>query len=199
LGTDGPPVINPDEQLGDGRYCSWDLLCPLATNIVIWEKNGDNILQFIRSAECFSVSKDNIDIIFGRYRNGVRKRAIRCMQSGHLNLSSWKLAKVMLKSTKEPVTLITIQVTASMKSEIYDVNIVMHTNGSYELAPASGCDCPAGQFFCSHMLAFFLFVYTLQKKKSDDTYVLHNYEACLSLFPDVSQLRNVLVACKYLN
>ena len=199
MGENGPPIINPDKQIGDGCYSVWDMLCPLTNDAVIWEKSGENILSFIRSEECVQVNNASIDNIFGHYRNGVRKRAVRCMQSGHINLTSWKFAKVKLKTSEEPVTLITIQVMASMKSETYDVGIVMTMDRKYDIAPASGCDCPAGQHFCSHMLAFFLLMYALQKKNVNNVYILTNYDACLKLFPNVHQIRNSLVSCKYLN
>jgi len=98
--------------------------------------------------------------IFG-VRNGVRDRAIKRLMSGHLDVATTKYALAKLADgSKEHVFQVTV--TPSMKSDVYLCYVVFSETGAYLPTPKSGCSCPAGNLFCSHMLAHFLLLLVYQ-------------------------------------
>lgn len=76
------------------------------------------------------------------------------------------------KSDGKPVWMLTVKVTPSMKStDVYWTTIVSsaQANKNYMSCPFSGCDCPAGQTFCSHMLAV-VYLIMLVQENNDMTF-----------------------------
>lgn len=93
--------------------------------------------------------------------NGVRRRAVVRVNSGHYDVTTWKTTTVKLLSTGETVTLLSIICTPSMKNEVYAVYLAF-SGGKFLLQP-SRCDCPNGKLFCSHMLGQLLLLYLMQR------------------------------------
>jgi len=159
-----------------------------------------------------SIDKDYIDKIFGICRNGVRLRAIRSATSGNYVLDSIKMAKALATTSTPsqvartsttvegggsmingapqpqadqytPCFVFSVDVTPSLKSSNYQVHIVVRQdNGEYMPTPRSRCTCPAGQLFCSHMLGFYLIMYSFQQRPSWDP--IH----FINLFPEPVKL-----------
>ena len=68
-----------------------------------------------------------------------------------------------MEGEDDPVTIIEMKCTPSMKSEVYGVCLVFRSDGTY-IHNKSKCDCPNGWLFCSHSLALFLLVRLVQLK-----------------------------------
>ena len=57
------------------------------------------------------------------------------------------------------VAVLTIHCTPSMKSEVLDVTLCFTTGDRQLLGPPfTICTCPAGRWYCSHLLAFVVFI-----------------------------------------
>lgn len=169
LGDNGPPIVTESFAVGNGLYVMWNTLKPsIIGEPVDWITDEDLILNLIRH-EIINFDTDQVNYIFGRQRNGVRHRAKKCLFGGCINLKTMKMCMLKRKDNDDDVWLLTIKVTPSMKTkEIYWTTIVLDKETkSFCQSPYSGCDCPAGQMFCSHMLAVILLLGIIQENKED--------------------------------
>lgn len=69
-----------------------------------------------------------------------------------------------MEGETNPVTIVELKCTPSMKSEVYGVCLVFRSCGTY-LQNKSKCDCPNGWLFCSHSLAVFLLIRLIKLKR----------------------------------
>jgi 5'-3' exonuclease len=136
-----------------------------------WIHDPIDILNLIRT-KLVGITDDKIDEIFGE-RDGVelRIRAKMRFESGHLDLSTIRYCECYSneeENENEKVYLLGIQCTASMKADVRDCFIAFCvTDGIFVPAPVSYCHCPCGRLFCSHMLAFLLFIGAIQHDKNN--------------------------------
>ena len=79
-------------------------------------------------------------------------------------MATMKVARVRRMSDDAVVILLTAAVTPTVKTPQYWTTLMMgEADAKYLSGPFSGCDCPAGQLFCSHMLALLLYVMLIQQ------------------------------------
>jgi 5'-3' exonuclease len=164
LGDNAPPIQPPVKTpIGDGRYVVWDLI--YTGDVVQWrglnEDERDSLLSTIRNS-VQHIDDSYIDDVFGYDHNGIRKRAELCIQGGNLDIRTLKYAIAKREDTREDVYLFSIRVTPSVKTGVYSTSIVISKEGKYLGCPYSGCECPAGNLFCSHMLAVLLLFMIIQ-------------------------------------
>lgn len=57
---------------------------------------------------------------------------------------------------------------------------MVDSDGNYLCTPHSGCDCPAGQLFCSHMLGLLLPVMIIQQESGKE---YSDYESMKVILP----------------
>jgi hypothetical protein len=188
MGPKGPPVAE-DVQIGDGQYVIWDVL--KSDNKVEWmgavENSGMELLSMLRD-HIVKIDDTVIDETFGVGKPGIRQRAQRCVAGGHINLSTMKFTRVKQKVRGTGVILLTVQITPSVKASLYWTSLVFdEQSGNLLTTPFSGCDCPVGNLFCSHMLGLMLLIMMLQSNK------LNINELLRYLPPPVMSLQNLPV------
>mmetsp|Transcript_36508 Transcript_36508/g.74330 ORF Transcript_36508/g.74330 Transcript_36508/m.74330 type:complete len:757 (-) Transcript_36508:306-2576(-) len=170
-------------------YISWDRI--LVEAEVAWSSSTDDALALMRGNCVANIDSTWIDDKFGEGRNGVRNRAWLRFVSGHLNAASIRHAKTRIKGHNGEVTIFEMKVTPSMKSEIYSVYLIFLENGEY-VHDASKCDCPNGWLFCSHMLAFVLYIYLVQHR------VDWTYPDVVSFMPEpIKTLQSIAFSAEY--
>ena len=88
--------------------------------------------------------------IFGRRRNGIRRRAFNAFSSGNFDVSTLMTAKATMKDGQKKVSLLRILTAPSQKSKPYWCTLAFLEDGSrdYVETPTSRCDCPAGALIC---------------------------------------------------
>lgn len=113
--------------------------------------------------------------IFGK-RNGVRRRALNRLRNGHFYIDTLKSAKVKSKAKygnrRKDLYIIQCQCLASMRSNVYTVNLVINKNGDFIKSPYSRCSCAAGNMFCAHMLGLNLLCQVAKKHQNWDRNIL---------------------------
>jgi len=107
------------------------------------------------------------------------------------------MTTAMLRDDKQQVTVIKILCTPSMKSDSYWVYLIYKKSDTGERdtllkTPLSRCDCPAGRFFCSHMLGFLLLLRFIMNNP-DDSYV----DIVKNLPDPTKSLTRLLIYCSY--
>ena len=180
MGADAPPIQEPEKPIGDGQYIMWSVVkLPREDRVVEWIK-GDSMFSIIRDkGKFFEVNKAEIDRIFGVPMNGIRRRAEQCCQGGHIDLTTMKCAYVKKIVDNTDVLLLTASITPTLKTPLYWTTVMVDaTTGKYLCCPYSGCDCPVGQLFCSHMLALLLYVMIIQENIDID------FQNMVSILPD---------------
>lgn len=170
-----------DDSVAVGHYITYDKL--FVSDTVIWREYSDQegaeaIINVIRT-KIIDIDDSFIDRIFGKQQNGIRSRALRATISGNYDLNSLKMATSILLQeapqiiasemeatvhvANETCTVFSVHVVPSLKSNNYVVYIVINeSTGDYLPSPRSRCSCPAGQFFCSHMLGLYLIMFAIQ-------------------------------------
>jgi hypothetical protein len=110
-----------------------------------------------------------------------------------------KMCHVVKKSDKSPLWLLTVKVTPSMKStDVYWTTLISSVGmdgaiNAYVPCPFSGCDCPAGQNFCSHMLAVIFLLMIIQEKRE------LSYQQLFSILPKpVLDLQSIPVKVSFI-
>ena len=111
------------------------------------------------------IKDEYVDKIFGEFRNGIRGRAQLCVTSGRIDISTLKCTKAQrISDVSKDIILLSVVITPSMKTAQYCTTLMFDAhNHEYVSSPYSGCDCPDGQLFCSHMLAFLQMVMLIQE------------------------------------
>ncbi|KAL7540907.1 hypothetical protein ACHAWF_006819 [Thalassiosira exigua] len=127
-----------------------------------WNHSKIAVLKFLRTA-ISKVDEHYITSVFGFGKNGVRERAWKRFLSGSLDMGTLRMASASMECDEDPVTIVEIKCTPSMKSEVYGVCLVFRSDGTY-LPNKSKCDCPNGWLFCSHSLALFVLIMLIQIK-----------------------------------
>jgi len=134
---------------------------------VNWISDSDKVFTLVRRLK----KLDNKEIfrIFGAF-NGIRHRALRRVDGGHYNLDTLQCCTAVLKEGSVPCVMFKIQVTPSFKANCYWSTLVFEAAscGHFIPAPASRCECPTGQYFCSHMLGAIIVLYLIQVNPSWD-------------------------------
>ena len=172
----------------DTHYERWEALTNMTNDAVTWSY-GDTLLELIRSEDILQIDAATITSVFG-LNNGVRRRAVVRVNSGHYDVTTWKSTTVKLVATGETVRLLSIQCTPSMKNEVYAVYLAF-CDGKLLPVP-SRCDCPNGQLFCSHMLGQLLLLYLLQRNTTWDMNALK-----LALPQPVKSVQGLPIAMQY--
>jgi hypothetical protein len=95
-------------------YLDWE---KLFTDGALVFGTAEQALDFVRK-EIGDIDKSYIDAVFGQGRNGVRHRSLLRVISGHFDVSSMQHAHAKVISSNEPVVLIEIKCTPSMKAEV---------------------------------------------------------------------------------
>ena len=126
----------------------------------------ENAISVLRGSETPKIDALYINDIFGQGMNGIRERAWLRFISGHLNIETLRLARtcVVIDGKDTKINIFEMKVTPSMKNVVYSVYVVFTSEGIY-VGKLSKCDCPNGWLFCSHTLATFLLIYSIQMKK----------------------------------
>ena len=158
-----------DSSIGIGHYVTFDKLVTI--NSIAWFTFDEavyagTILDVVRN-RLLPIGNSFIDRIFGPLRNGVRWRALRASKSGNYILDSIKMARAISNegAQQKEYFVFAIDVVPSLKAGNYQVYIVVdEKTGDYVGSPYSRCTCPAGQMFCSHMLGFYLVLYSFQRR-----------------------------------
>ena len=180
MGDKAPPIQPPEEKLGDGTYVMWSVVESISSNSggVTWIRK-DDMFALLRNVQVFfTVNENSIDKIFGTPFNGIRRRAEQCALGGHVDVTTMKCAYVQKIDDKSPVFLVTASVTPTVKTDAYWTTIMVDRQGQYLCSPYSGCDCPVGQLFCSHMLGLLLIIMIIQENAD----IL--YDSMLSMLPE---------------
>ena len=130
------------------RYAGLEVLLP-DSGAAKWNSKSITVLK---KTKC---NAKYVRKIFGK-RNGVRKRALQRLKNGHffidtLQTTDAKTIELPDKPSKR-VHIIRCEALASMRRNIYTVNIVLDQNGKYMPAPFLRCTCAEGNLFCAHML-----------------------------------------------
>ena len=160
MGDDGPAIVEQVQLIGDGQYIVWGVV--KTDHEVEWIT--ENAMFDVLRNKFFKITDDSLTLIFGERKNGVRHRAELYTTGGHINATTMKLSKVKKISDNSDVIMFTAYVTPTVKSKQYWTTVMVDfTNGAYLHNPYSGCDCPAGQFFCSHMLGLLTYVGLIQE------------------------------------
>lgn len=95
-----------------------------------------------------------------------------------------------MEGEENPVMIMEMKCTPSMKCEVYCCCLVFRDNGTY-LGYKSKCDCPNGWLFCSHTLAVFLFFRVVQSKSK------WSFVDLITVMPQPTKtLQNLPVAAK---
>ena len=174
VNSKGQPIKPPEAPIGNGEYTSWNVVEVEGGQPAKWW-TGQEMVRILREF-FFAVSEEYVDQIFGADRPGVRQRALVSIEGGCIDFKTMKVCRVVNKSNGNPVWMLTVKVTPSMKStDVYWTTIVStaHANKTYMSCPFSGCDCPSGQNFCSHMLAVVYLIMLVQENddmKFDDIF-----------------------------
>ena len=163
LGDQAPPIVEPEPQIGDGKYVVWSVVKTVDGMPVVWI-TGDAMFDVLRN-DFFVVTDKSVNEVFGEQRNGIRHRAEICCCGGHIDMSTMKCARVKKAHDDSDVLMLTASVTPTVKTPQYWTTLMVDNSQKYLPCPFSGCDCPAGQLFCSHMLAFLLYVMLVQENK----------------------------------
>ena len=152
--------ISLNQTISRKSYISWEKHVGVSDSKWTYSKTAP--LEFLRT-KISTVDEEYINRIFGLGKNGVRERSWKRFQSGSLDISTLRMASARMEGEDDPVTIIEIKCTPSMKSEVYGVCLVFRSDGTY-VHNKSKCDCPNGWLFCSHSLALFLLVRLIQLK-----------------------------------
>jgi hypothetical protein len=158
--TQAPRIKNADASAPVGsHYQSFEAL--VSDIKISWVADGDLIANEVRT-NIVDISDAYLRRIFGR-RNGIRDRAWKRIVGGSFDFSNLKMSKLKMKSSGADVVVFKGTCVPSMKQPEYDFLIVFDLQTHmYIPAPVSRCGCPAGQFFCSHMLAWLVCICLLQ-------------------------------------
>jgi hypothetical protein len=166
MGDEAPRIQAPVEHpIADGRYVIWDMI--YTDEVVQWRGLVDGekdtvLLDTIRTG-VRQIDDDYIDKVFGLCHNGIRRRSEFCLQGGNLDLRTLKYAVAKRVDTERDVLLFSIKITPSVKTGVYSTSIVVDRDTKEYLGcPYSGCECPAGNLFCSHMLSVLLLFMIIQ-------------------------------------
>ena len=153
------------------RYSGLEVLLP-SLETCVWETNNLAILRKVKCGDKY------IREIFGK-RNGVRRRALNRLRNGHFYIDTLKAAKVKSKAkygrtTPKDLYIIQCKCLASMRSNVYNVNLVVNEEGGFIKSPFSRCSCAAGNMFCAHMLGLNLLCQVTQMHPTWDRTKLQN-------------------------
>ena len=140
------------------NYVSWEVLT--AENCK-WS-SAEEAMLYVRQTVS-SIDEQLIANTFGKWRNGVRRRAWLRYKSGHYDLSTMKVGQANMKVGGQAVTVVESKTTPSMKADVYATDLVFDKDGVYMPGP-SKCDCPNGWLFCSHMLGLLLVFRVMQQR-----------------------------------
>ena len=153
------------------RYSGLEVLIP-SMKTCDWERKNLNILHKVKGGDKY------IHKIFGK-RNGVRRRALNRLRNGHFYIDTLKSAKVKSKAKygnrRKDLYIIQCQCLASMRSNVYTVNLVINKNGDFIKSPYSRCSCAAGNMFCAHMLGLNLLCQVAKKHQNWDRNILQEH------------------------
>jgi hypothetical protein len=153
------------------RYSGLEVLLPSMQKCV-WEQNDLSILHKLQGGNKYTRQ------IFGR-RNGVRRRALNRLRNGHFYVDTLKTAKVISKAKYgkpgRDLYIIQCQCLASMRSNVYNVNLVVNGKGAFIKSPYSRCSCAAGNMFCAHMLGLNLLCQVAKKHPTWNRHTLQNH------------------------
>ena len=180
--------ISLNEAVKTKSYISWESMGGVSG--IRWNNDKSILLQFIRS-DVPTVNSEYVDKIFGTGMNGIRERSWLRFVSGSLDIQSLTLGTATIDGQDEPIRILRIKCTPSMKSEVYDVSLSFKPDGSVVvyLPEKSKCDCPNGWLFCSHSLAFFILIRLLQVKR-DWSFA----DLCKFMPPPIKSLQNLPLA-----
>ncbi len=153
------------------RYSGLEVLLPSLQKCV-WETNDLTILRKVQGGDKY------IRTIFGR-RNGVRRRALNRLRNGHFYIDTLKAAKVKSRAKygkrRKDLYIIQCKCLASMRSNVYNVNLVVNEKGAFIKSPFSRCSCAAGNMFCAHMLGLNLLCQVTKMHPTWDRVNLQNH------------------------
>ncbi|KAL7457783.1 hypothetical protein ACHAWC_009318 [Mediolabrus comicus] len=153
------------------RYSGLEVLLP-SMESAVWERNDLRILRKVKGGNKY------IRQIFGK-RNGVRRRALNRLRNGHFYIDTLKTTKVKSKAKYgkpgRDLSIIQCQCLASMRSNVYIVNLVVNKDGVFIKSPYSRCSCAAGNMFCAHMLGLNLLCQVAKRHPTWDKVTLQNH------------------------
>lgn len=148
-----------------------EVLIP-STETCDWEQNDLRNLHKVKGGNTY------IRKIFGR-RNGVRRRALHRLRNGHYYIDTLKSAKVKSRAkygkAGHDLFIIQCKCLASMRSNVYTVNLVVNGKGEFIKSPFSRCSCAAGNMFCAHMLGLNLLCQITKKHPDWNHVALQNH------------------------
>jgi len=130
-------------------------------SVVNWNKIESGFLYaLLKTIE--PINERFVDRCFG-VRNETRDRARRLFYGGQVLFSTIKCATKVLRRDGKYRNIIKCEVYSSLKTEKYEVYLFFDSEtGKYVDHPFSKCTCRAGNYFCGHMLALFLFLRLVQ-------------------------------------
>ena len=107
-----------------------------------------------------------INRVYGVTQNSQRERAWRRFADGNIDVRTLRYCSNVteIEGLEVPVDIFTLTVCTSMKASNYKVILVLKVEDCTPLpAPCTQCECPDGKGFCSHTLAFLIFIRMCQK------------------------------------
>ena len=144
---------------GGPRYVSIALLKP--NSVVNWNKMESGCIHALLK-QIESINESFVNRCFG-VRNETRDRARRLFYGGQVLFSTTKCATNVQCRDGKTRHIIKCEVYSSLKSDKYEVYLFFDSDtGGYVDHPYSKCTCRAGNYFCGHMLALFLFLRLVQ-------------------------------------
>lgn len=182
--------ISLNEAMKTKSWISWSSMAGVSR--ITCNNDKDDLLHFIRSIVP-TVNPGYISTIFGDGMNGIRERGWLKFLSGSLDVLSLTLGTAVMEGEEDPVKIIRIKCTPSMKSEVYDVSLSFKPNDSVivYLPDKSKCDCPNGWLFCSHSQALFILIRLMQIKR-DWTFD----DLCKFMPPPIKSSQNLPLAAR---
>ncbi len=167
-----------------GKYRVWEQITTKSP--IIWSSDQTKIWNFI-TAHMESINVEFMKNSFRLFRPNVLQRALARIHSGNFDLTTLKLGEAcLLEEGEPPVTVLTVDATASMKSKVYTLYTVWKkgtdTNRYHFMKqPTSMCPCPNGALCCSHMIAFLELLRQIALSSLENTM---NLQAFIDMMPD---------------
>ena len=101
---------------------------------------------------------------YGSRRNGVRRRSVKRIGDGHCCVENSRMRKGKLEGSDRAVIIVQSKCTPSMKADPYSISQFFDFLTGELLIDESHCECPAGRYRCSHILAETCMIYIAQLK-----------------------------------
>jgi hypothetical protein len=163
----GLKVFPPSINIQDKKYTGFEILDVCVANNEYDNWNRD---YFSLAGRLRHVDDRELNLLFGKGVNGVRKRAELLMDGGNYHIKGMKCRNVKSKDPDYTANLIlfSCECLSSQKGDIYQVYLCFEERdgGVFQRCPYLSCPCTDSALFCSHQLGLLLVYSGLQRMNS---------------------------------